>query len=80
MKSVTFKAWAIDTNSKEGHGFIGRYWNFGNTYQPLPVHLEGCREALFVTRKLALENLPSVRRYSFPKARVVRVAVTIKTI
>jgi hypothetical protein len=78
MKVEHFRAWAIDTKSNEGHGFIGRYWNFENVFHLLPVHLEGCKIALFSTRKTALENLPKVRRGAFPKARVVRVSVTIK--
>ena len=72
MVGKIFKAWAIHTRSSEGHGFIGRYW-FGN---PLPTHMEGCEVALFTTRKLARENLPSVRG-AFTRAQVVRVKVSV---
>lgn len=72
-----FRAWAIFCNSGEGHGFIGRYWDFYKVFYLLPIHLEGCKIALFKTRKDALENLPKVR-HAFPKARVVGVSVTIK--
>lgn len=71
----TFKAWAIDTRSDEGHGFVGRYWKFVS--DPLPVHMKGCRTALFETRVEARENLPKVKR-AFPKAQVKRVTVTIE--
>lgn len=80
MKRETFRAWAIDCNSKEGHGFIGRYWMFDNNIQMLPVHLRGCRIALFETRREARQRLPQVRRYSFPRAKVVRVQVQVQTV
>ena len=71
-----FAAWAIETGLKQ-RGLIGRYWWFGKTAPQLPIHLEGCRVALFTTRRIARENLPSVRR-SFPKARIIHVTVTVK--
>lgn len=77
FKGESFSAWAIDSKSDEGHGFIGRYWNFETIFHLLPIHLEGCKVALFKTRKDALDNLPKVRRFAFPKARVVRVVVKI---
>mgnify|MGYP001572044749 FL=1 len=74
----TFTAWAIDTRSIEGHGFIGRYWWF-NGLVTIPKHLLGCKIALFTTRQLARQNLPGVRR-AFPNARVVRVSVNIEVL
>ena len=74
--NTTFYAWALDTRSDEGHGFLGRYWWASN----LPVHLEGCEIALFKTRAIARQHLPDVTKYSFPKAQVVRVRVTVETL
>jgi len=71
-----FYAWGIDTRSGEGHGFIGRYWWFNNKYSPIPPQLEGCHLALFKTRKIARENLPSVKR-TFPKATVKQVIIKV---
>ena len=31
-----FKAWAIDSRSDEGHGLLGRYWNFSNSFLAIP--------------------------------------------
>ena len=78
----TFIAWAVDSHSEEGHGLLGRYWWFDNSHQNIPPHLEGCITALYKTRKLAREGAKSVRgdgvEYtSFPKARAVKVEVTI---
>ena len=72
-----FTAWAINTNSDEGHGFIGRYWWFTER-RNIPVHMEGGKVALFKTRKIAKENLSSVKR-SFPSARVEKVIISIET-
>lgn len=72
-----FVAWAINANSDEGHGFIGRYWWFSKRAD-IPVHMEGGKVALFKTRKLASENLASVKR-GFPAARVEKVIVSINT-
>jgi len=74
-----FYAWAINTRSDEGYGFIGRYWWFKN-YPPLiPPHMEGCEKAIFKTRKIARENLPSVKS-TFPEAIVAKVLVTIEEV
>ena len=92
MTKETFTAWAIDTRSDEGHGLIGRYWPFevGKVDKVLnrmadredkpwkiPTHMEGCVKALFTTRQLARDQLPSVKT-GFPKAVAVKVQVTIK--
>jgi hypothetical protein len=71
-----FDAWVIDTNSSEGHGLIGRYWQFGNIPTGIPIHLEGCRTAMFETRAIARENLPYVKKV-FPKATVRKAWVVI---
>ena len=77
MKQKQFLAWAIDLNTKEGHGFAGRYF-FG---KPVPEHMEGCETALFKTRVVARETLGYVREGNvFPNARAVRVEVTIKAL
>ena len=71
----SFGAWAIDTQSKEGHGYLGRYWPFEDGVQPMiPAHLEGCRMALFKTRAVARKQLDKVRR-SWPSAVAVGVTV-----
>jgi len=72
-----FNAWAISI----GHtrpSFISRYWWFGNKSREIPKHLEGCRVALFTTRKEARDNLKNVRA-AYPKARVEKVFVDIFT-
>lgn len=74
-KVEKFKAWAIDANSDEGHGFIGRYWRF--LEQDIPQHLKGCKIALFENRDIARRNLKFVRR-SFEKAKAVKVEVTVR--
>lgn len=65
-------AWGIDTNAKEGHGLIGYGWYGWDR----PEHFGGYKTATFETREKAKAALPSVRR-SFPKARIVRVRVTV---
>ena len=77
MDSEVFKAWAIDTRSYDGRGFIGKYWWFEHKPPQIPKHMEGCKLALFKTRALARLGLPSVRR-TFPEARVVKVSVKIE--
>ena len=80
MKEFTeefFNAWAIDTCSHEGHGLIGRYWWFEGKSPVVPVHMEGCEPALFITRERARMNLPSVKR-AFPQAKVIAVGVSIR--
>ena len=67
----SFYAWAIDTG--EG-GLIGRYWFVSNG---IPLHLEGCKTALFTVRRIAREYLPRVKS-SYPNARVVRVSVLVE--
>ena len=74
----TFTAWAIKTNDPENLGFIGRYWWF-EKIEYIPEKLEGCRVALFKTRKIARRNLQWVKS-SFPKAKVKKVHVTIEEI
>ena len=71
-----FTTWVIDTNSKEGHKLIGRYWHFGNVPFGIPEHMEGCNSAMFKTRQLARKNLPSVKM-SFPNATVRKAGVII---
>ena len=73
-----FVAWAIDTRSDEGHGLIGRYWWFNHRFPTTLPQLDGYQIALFKTRQLARENLPSVKR-AFPKARVQKVNVVVST-
>ena len=73
---LQFNTWVIDTNSKEGHKLIGRYWHFGTVPFGIPQHMEGCQCAMFKTRELARKNLLSVKR-SFPNATVRKVRVVI---
>lgn len=73
-----FTAWAINANSDEGHGFIGRYWWFYQNFVAPPIHMAGCAVALFRTREAARKNLSSVKR-AFPAAKVERVSVSINT-
>jgi hypothetical protein len=73
-----YDAWAIDTRSQEAHGFIGVLW-FGD--EP-PAYLQGCRTALFRTRRDARTALQKVKPEdgyrAFPRATVVRVHVAVE--
>jgi len=73
-----FEAWVIDTKSDEGHGYLGRYY-FG---YKIPEHMEGCRIAMFETRRSAREYLYQMRvGYNpYPKAQVKHVLVSLKEI
>jgi hypothetical protein len=71
-----FNTWVIDTNSKEGHKLVGRYWHFGHVPFGIAQHMEGCHFAMFKTREIARKNLPSVKK-SFPNAAVRKVRVVI---
>ena len=75
--SERLTAWAIDTRSHEGHGFIGYGW-FGWQNHP---HTAGCPIALFRTRAIARAHLGSVKHVNggFPRAAAVKVQVTIAT-
>ena len=73
-----FYAWAIDANSKEGHGYIGMYWWFDNLSR-IPEHLKGMRISLFKTRQIARDYLHTTRG-AFPKSKVVKVKVTVETV
>ncbi len=70
---TTGKAWAIGT-VEVGH--LGHGWFDWLSDAP---HVHGCRTALFATRREARLALPRLKR-TFPKARVVRVRVTIQEI
>jgi hypothetical protein len=77
------KAWAIDTCSDEGHGFIGIYWWFhdGESVKSsqVPNQCKGSSIALFEYRKLAEEQIRRANiRATFPKAKVVSVDVIVK--
>jgi len=72
MKS-TIKAWAIRTDDPGNDNFIGIYWFTGE----VPVWQEGCRIALWTTRKNAEKYLPDVRQ-GYPEATIKRVNVTVE--
>jgi hypothetical protein len=55
VKDENFYAWAINTNDPDGGGFIGRFW-FAYP-QSIPVHMAGCRIALFRTKLLATKQM-----------------------
>ena len=78
MKRKTFHAWGINLNTHEGHGLAGRYFWFEGKPPNIPIQLEGCRAALFTTRKIARENLAGVNRDVWPNAKVVKVNVTLE--
>lgn len=79
-------AWAIETGHKERAGYLGRfYFNDARTGRCVPLHTSGCINALFETRAAARQALVQAKRghdwyIAFPKARVVRVCVTVTTI
>lgn len=71
-----FTAWAIDTLSDEGHGYLGRYY----FTHDIPPSSEGCELALFKTRAIARTFLYEMQKKgynSFPKARVVKVKISV---
>jgi hypothetical protein len=76
-------AWAISTGSPKNTGFIGRYWTpLAAPEDPL---LAGYRTATFDTRREARAFLVgAVKRpgcyHAFPRARVVRVRITIEEV
>jgi hypothetical protein len=72
----TYTGWAIDTQSEEGLGLIGRFWWFGLTPPNIPKNMRGHRISLFETRREARENLPSVKR-AYPRAIVIKVDISI---
>ncbi len=78
MKAIR-SYWAIETRrDPKGSGFVGVYW-FDQLYKHMDFAC--CTIALFKTRKLARENLPQVKRqHGFPKARVVKVQVSIEVV
>ena len=71
----TFTAWAIDSQSPEGHGLLGRYF-FG---YDIPPSSEGCRIALFKTRRLAREHCKKITYLGDWKPKATKVKVTIKS-
>ena len=78
MKEI-WRAWAIDSRSNEGHGFLGVY--FMNYKLRLGPCQQGNMIALFKTRKQAREWLwrEKTKPYqAFPKMAVVRVAITLE--
>uniref|UniRef100_A0A6M3JHB8 Uncharacterized protein n=1 Tax=viral metagenome TaxID=1070528 RepID=A0A6M3JHB8_9ZZZZ len=74
MKS-TIKAWAIKTDDPENDNYIGIYWFMGETV----LWQEGCRIALWTTKKNARACLPDVRR-GYPEATIKRVTVTVEDV
>lgn len=76
MKQKTFHAWGIELDKE--HGLAGRYWWFGKHPPSFPAHMEGCKSALFTTRQIARENLKYVKSSIWPKAKVVKVTVTLE--
>lgn len=80
MAKYSNMAWAIDTRSREGHGFLGRY------YPPphiVPIHLAGCHIAVWNTRRAVRQELARMRASAFkafPNAQAIRVRVTIEEV
>ena len=80
MKSKQFKAWAIHTQSEEGHGYIGIGYLTPRWLTDVPVQCSGNTTAIFRTRKLARQWLKEIKHpeWGFKKARVYRVTVNIE--
>ena len=78
MDTEQFTAWAIDTQSPEGHGLLGRYF-FSSPIPMLPSS-EGCKTALFKSRQIAREYRNRISTYEGDtwKPKVVKVTVTIE--
>ncbi len=79
MKAKSFMAWAIHTQSPEGHGFIGALY-LTSWDRKIPVQLDGNRTALFSSRKAAREALALIKapEWGFKRSRVYRVKVTVE--
>lgn len=76
-------AWAIETGDRSG--YVGRYYfRDERTGRFVPLHTSGCHVALFKTRRdvrAALATMKPEDDYrAYPKARAVRVLVTVTTI
>ena len=68
-------SWSVDSRSSEGHGLLGRGWF---EWPPPPDSFRFYTyPVLFRTRREARESLDRCKQ-SFPKARVVRVKVTVE--
>jgi len=67
---MTYQTWMIDTG--EGR-YIGRYW----VTRPVSPWMEGHVNAAWFTRSAARQELVRVR-CAFPRARVVRVTITVE--
>lgn len=80
MKSKQFKAWAIHTQSKEGHGYIGIGYLTTRWGMNIPAQCAGNRTAMFRTRREAREAHKLIKHpeWGFKKARVYRVTVNIE--
>lgn len=71
-----FTAWAVDSQSTEGHGLLGRYFFAHN----IPASSEGCRTALFETRAIARKYCKESFKGYTPSGwtpKVVRVKITV---
>lgn len=73
-----FIAWAIDTQSTEGHGLLGRY--FFDSLIPRHPSLEGCVTALFKSRAIARQYCGRVSKSDTWTPKVIQVKVTIEEI
>jgi hypothetical protein len=71
-----YEAWAIDSNNGV-HGLVGQFWWFDGNPPRIPNHMLGTKIALFDTRQFARDHLPATKR-AFPKAKVVKVNVTLE--
>lgn len=72
-------AWAIDTRSDEGHGFLG-IWFMDPKLRPEPFR-SGNTTALFRTRAQARTWLKQKRRdtyQAFPKMAVTKVRIVVE--
>lgn len=80
MKTKTSMAWAVHTQSREGHGFIGPYYLSAWRDAGIPDQLRGYGIALFRTRREARAALDLVKgpEWGFKHARVYRVTVTVE--
>lgn len=80
----SYSGWAIDLNTKEGHGLIGRYFWTAQTSRNIPPHMEGHVTALYKTRREAREVLRAMKEQAakhnfsaWSTARVRKVNVII---
>lgn len=79
-RAPRWSCWAINSNSREGHGFLGILCWFEGGPSRLPSHVCGNRTATWRTRSEARAALRTLKAQGnvFPRAAVQRVLVRVE--